>query len=165
MLIMSSQKTMPFAVSIIALLPPSLGSKGLLTLPPLVSQVGDQPKQLSCEAQGCRRAMYCLSALGAAARQHVQHANCACWHVSQLAVTVTHIVKSMLLAAAGWLAHMASESVHPVEPSCYVELMYAWCRSPSYSVTSGLRVTLLTRCLPLFMPLVISLSVSVMLPP
>ena len=40
MLIMSSQKTMPFAVSIIALLPPSLGSKGLLTLPPLVSQVG-----------------------------------------------------------------------------------------------------------------------------
>ena len=43
MLIMSSQKTMPFAVSIIALLPPSLGSKGLLTLPPLVSQVGTWP--------------------------------------------------------------------------------------------------------------------------
>ena len=38
-LIMSSQKTMPFAVSIIALLPASLGSKGLLTLPPLVAQV------------------------------------------------------------------------------------------------------------------------------
>jgi predicted Na+-dependent transporter len=38
-LIMSSQKTMPFAVSIIALFPASLGSKGLLTLPPLVSQV------------------------------------------------------------------------------------------------------------------------------
>ena len=38
-LIMSSQKTMPFAVSLIALLPASLGSKGLLTLPPLVAQV------------------------------------------------------------------------------------------------------------------------------
>ena len=38
-LIMSSQKTMPFAVSIIALFPASMGSKGLLTLPPLVSQV------------------------------------------------------------------------------------------------------------------------------
>ena len=42
-LIMSSQKTMPFAVSIIALLPASLGSKGLLTLPPLVAQVGTEP--------------------------------------------------------------------------------------------------------------------------
>ena len=41
-LIMSSQKTMPFAVSIIALLPASLGSKGLLTLPPLVAQVSFQ---------------------------------------------------------------------------------------------------------------------------
>lgn len=38
-LIMSSQKTMPFAVSIVALLPASFGSKGLLTLPPLVSQM------------------------------------------------------------------------------------------------------------------------------
>ena len=44
-LIMSSQKTMPFAVSIIALLPDSLGAKGLLTLPPLVSQVS----QLFCD--------------------------------------------------------------------------------------------------------------------
>ncbi|CAK0786867.1 hypothetical protein CVIRNUC_010081 [Coccomyxa viridis] len=44
-LIMSSQKTMPFAVSIIALLPASLGSKGLLTLPPLVAQVS----QLFCD--------------------------------------------------------------------------------------------------------------------
>ncbi len=43
MLIMSSQKTMPFAVSLIALFPPSLGSKGLLTLPPLVSQVSRIP--------------------------------------------------------------------------------------------------------------------------
>ena len=41
-LIMSSQKTMPFAVSIIALLPASLGSKGLLTLPPLIAQVGSR---------------------------------------------------------------------------------------------------------------------------
>jgi sodium/bile acid cotransporter 7 len=44
-LIMSSQKTMPFAVSIIALLPASLGSKGLLTLPPLIGQVS----QLFCD--------------------------------------------------------------------------------------------------------------------
>lgn len=44
-LIMSSQKTMPFAVSIIALLPASLGNKGLLTLPPLICQVS----QLFCD--------------------------------------------------------------------------------------------------------------------
>lgn len=44
-MIMSSQKTMPFAVSIIALLPASLGSKGLLTLPPLICQVS----QLFCD--------------------------------------------------------------------------------------------------------------------
>ena len=53
MLIMSSQKTMPFAVSIIALLPPSLGSKGLLTLPPLVSQVG------SSSYSACRLSIEC----------------------------------------------------------------------------------------------------------
>ena len=47
-LIMSSQKTMPFAVSIISLLPASLGSKGLLTLPPLVAQVS------SCHLSACQ---------------------------------------------------------------------------------------------------------------
>jgi hypothetical protein len=44
-MIMSSQKTMPFAVSIISLLPANLGSKGLLTLPPLICQVS----QLFCD--------------------------------------------------------------------------------------------------------------------
>lgn len=44
-MIMASQKTMPFAVSIISLLPANLGSKGLLTLPPLICQVS----QLFCD--------------------------------------------------------------------------------------------------------------------
>ena len=44
-LVMGSQKTMPFAVSIISLLPASLGAKGLLTLPPLIAQIS----QLFCD--------------------------------------------------------------------------------------------------------------------